>query len=561
MKKSLIDLHIHTLYSQEGIKTSPSDIIDLAIIKGVETLAITDHNTTMGCISALKYIEKNPELFKDLNFITGIEISCDTTSALSYRDEQGHLRSSLSGGVHLLGYGINPYDQGYLDLTCYYSSDTGKRTLAAYKFIRRFYGISVDKHVLYDIISDLEKRVDDGEYTQDDISLEILERALTTGRNAPLGRRNQYINFYKKVITRDKQTFEDYLYRMRRLFSAKEDQLDQMARQDIYEMIELIEKTGGVAVLAHPTHYRPKRELAIADFELLEQFIDKVTSHYNEYTGEFMRGIVGIELLHGSSFDDQFRFKFYDNLIKNKGLYITGGSDSHIVNTKINNMGYNNLGYIRHNFSIKKLDFVDNFDEIIELSERATSIKKQKAREYEILKSTPTSNKGVDEQVVLFNDFKAVKAREIIEGQTISKKLLSFENEISTVIFALKENLIDNEEVDESARKNPQCLQEWASLYAMYMKSIFKNQDIFFGDKSVFYEWMQHRLEFVNQACDELYNLAVLDATVQMENYSAVDKQHFKEAKRIMNTLSKEIESESASYCVSKFMPELDKGL
>ncbi len=554
MKKGLIDLHIHTTYSGEGIKTAPSEVIELALIKGVETLAITDHNTTMGCIAGLKYIERNPELCKDLNFITGIEISCDTTSVLSYRDEQKHLRSSLAGGIHLLGYGIDPYNEGFLDLARFYRSDTGKRTLAAYKFIRRFYGITVDKNTLYEVIKELENEISSGEYTQDEVSQELLARALTTGRNAPLGRKNQYENFCKSVIKRDKQTYNDYLYRIRKLFAVSGDQLDEMAKQDIYEMMDLIERAGGVAVLAHPTFYRPKRELSVADFELLSEFIDKVTGHYNEYTGEFMRGIVGIELLHGSSFDDQFRFKFYDNIIKNKGLFITGGSDSHITNVKSNN-----LGYIRHNFSIKHLDFVDRLDEILALSQRATSIKKQKERDCEILKGAQAGHKSVDEQAILFNDYKAVKAREIIEGQTISKKLLSFENEISAVMFALKEKLFENEDVEKSEHKNPKSLQEWTSLYAMYMKSIIENQDVFFGDKDVFYDWLQHRLEFVNQACDELYDLSALDANVQMENNSAVDNPHFKESKRIMNAIADEIEQESASYCASKVMHELER--
>jgi len=552
MKKGLIDLHIHTIHSGEGIKTTPADIIDLALIKGVETLAITDHNTTMGCISALKYIEHNPELCAGLNFITGIEISCDTTSVLSYRDENGHLRSALAGGIHLLGYGIDPYNEGFLDLARFYNSDTGKRTLAGYKFINRFYGITVDKNTLYNIIKQLESDIESGELTVDEVSQELLARALTTGRNAPLGRKNQYENFCKKVIMRDKQTYNDYLYRVRKMFTVSGDQLDELAKQDIYEMMDLIERSGGVAVLAHPTFYRPKRELSVADFELLSEFIEKVTGHTNEYTGEFMRGIVGIELLHGSSFDDQFRFKFYDNIIKNKGLFITGGSDSHITNVK-----NNTLGYIRHNFSIKQLDFVDRFDEIVALSKPTTSIKKQKERDYAILKGAQAGNKGVDEQAVLYNDYKAVKAREIIESQTISKKLLSFENEIATVMFALKEKLYDCEDVEKNDHKNPKSLQEWTSIYAMYMRSIIENQDVFFGDKGVFYDWLQHRLEFVNQACGELRDLAELDATTQMENSGIVNTPHFKESKRIMKEIANEIEQESASYCISKVIPEL----
>ena len=547
MKKGLIDLHIHTTYSKEGITTKPSDIIEQAIIKGVETLAITDHNTTMGCIQALKYIERNPDLCKDLNFITGIEISCDTTNVISYEDENGHLRSALAGGVHMLGYGIDPYHQGYLDLARFYGTPTGMRTLAIYKYIKRYYEIEVNKDVIFNVVKEAETDLKAGvepEYVYDS----ILHRCLTTGRNAPLGRKNQYQNFAKNIIKRNPQVYEDFLFRVKKTFEAKNSELDEIAKQDIFEMMQLIEDSGGVAVLAHPTFYRPKRELSVADFELLSNFIEKVTGHYNEYTGEFMRGIVGIELLHGSSFDDQFRFKFYDNLIKSKGLYITGGSDSHIVGEK-----NNNLGYIRHNFSIKKLQFVDDLEKLLILGQKATSIKKQKERDYEILKG-PQCYKNVDEQVVLFNDYKQVKASEIIESQTISKKLLSFENEISACMFNLKEKLYIEADIEKNDHKNPDKLQEWTKLYSMYMLSIIDNKDIFFGNREVFNEWLQHRLEFITQAEEELYEMSVLDADNQLKELHEVEKQHFTLTRSIMKNIMNAIEAEIVSYSAEKVL-------
>lgn len=552
MKKGLIDLHIHTTYSKEGIKTSPEEILNLAIINGVETLAITDHNTTLGCISAMTTIKKTPELYEDLNFIAGIEISCDTTSVLSYRDEDGHLRSSLAGGVHILGYGIDPYNQGFLDLARFYSSDMGKRTLAIYKYIRRFYNIEVDKNVLYETVTKVWQAFKSGKYSIGEVAENVLAHALTSGRNAPMGKKNQLENFFKKVINRDQDTFKDFNYRVSRVFNVSGDALDEMAKQDILEMMDLIERSGGVAVLAHPTFYRPKRELSVADFELLSEFIEKVTTHYDELKGEFRRGIVGIELLHGSSFDDQFRFKFYNNIIKNKGLFITGGSDSHISNVKMNN-----LGYIRHNFAIKQLDFVDRFDEIVGLSKRATSIKKQKELDYEILKGAMAGHKGVDEQAQLFNDFKAVSAQEVIESQTISKKLLNFENEISTTIFAIKDKLYDCEDVEKNEHKNPQILQEWVGLYAMYMHSIIENQEVFFGDKFNFFDWMNYRLGFINQVNEELYELSVLDANVQMQNNKEVENHHFAETKKIIRVITKEIEEQLIPYGMREISPEL----
>lgn len=551
MKKGLIDLHTHTTYSNEGIRTTPSDVLELALIKGVETLAITDHNTTMGCISALKFIEHNPDLFEGFNFITGIEISCDTTSVLSYYDENKCLRSSLAGGVHILGYGIDPYNQNFLDLSRLYSCDTGRRTLAIYKYIHRYYGITVDKDNLYSIIKELEDGIKTGDVDYEQASHEVFAKALTTGRNAPLGRKKQYENFCKNVVKRDMDTYNDYFLRVKKVFMEEGDNLIEMAKQDIFEMMDWIEKAGGVAVLAHPTFYRPKRELSVADFELLSEFIDKLTCHHNEFTGEFMRGIIGLELLHGSSFDDQFRFKFYDNIVKEKGLFVTGGSDAHITNSKSNI-----IGDIRHNFSIKRLDFVDKFDEIVALSQPATSIKKQKERDFKIISSDLSGHKGVDEQTELFNDFKVVYAHDIIESQTISKKLLSFETEISTVIFAMKEKLYHKEDVEKNDHKNPEILQQWISIYDMYMRSIIDNKGIFFGNQEIFYNWLDHRLNFVKQSCKELYDLSKLDAENQIESDNMVENQHFTESKRIMNNIANEINVQTIAYGASKVLDE-----
>ena len=545
MKKGLIDLHIHTTYSKEGITTRPSDIIGQAIIKGVETLAITDHNTTLGCIEALKYIDKNTDLCRDLNFITGIEISCDTTSVVSYKDDNGYIRSALAGGVHILGYGIDPYHQGYFDLTRFYSTTTGMRTLAIYKYIKRYYDITVDKDVIFQIVKEAEielKEEAESHFVYDS----ILNRCLTSGKNAPLGRKNQFNNFVKNVVNRQPQIYKEFFYRIKKTFEAQDSELDEIAKQDIYEMLQLIEDSGGVAVLAHPTFYRPKRELSITDFKLISEFIDRVTGHYNEFTGEFMRGIVGIELLHGSSFDDQFRFKFYDNLIKRKGLYITGGSDSHIIGEK-----NNNLGYIRHNFSIKKMQFIEDFNKIILLGQKATSLKKQKERDFEILKG-PQCFKNIDEQVVLYNDYKQVKACDIIESQTISKKLLSFENEISACMFNLKEKLFLDEDVEKNDHKNPEKLQEWTNLYSMYMLSIIDNKDIFFGNKEIFQEWLQHRLDFITQAENELYEMSTLDADNQLKDFHEVEKQHFTSSRNIMKNIMTVLGNEIVAYSVVK---------
>lgn len=66
---SLIDLHCHTTAS-DG-KHSPQELIALAQQRGIQTLAITDHDTVDGFRMALPYAQQ-----AGINLVAGIELSC-----------------------------------------------------------------------------------------------------------------------------------------------------------------------------------------------------------------------------------------------------------------------------------------------------------------------------------------------------------------------------------------------------------------------------------------------------------------------------------------------------
>jgi len=63
-----LDLHIHSQYSEDGAG-APKEIIKIVKKKGLNGLAITDHNTVEGGIKALKVAPKN------FIVIPGVEIS------------------------------------------------------------------------------------------------------------------------------------------------------------------------------------------------------------------------------------------------------------------------------------------------------------------------------------------------------------------------------------------------------------------------------------------------------------------------------------------------------
>jgi predicted metal-dependent phosphoesterase TrpH len=71
-----LDLHIHSKYSDDG-KGSPEEIIKVVKKKGLNGLAITDHNTVKGGLEGLKHSSK------DFIIIPGVEISTTTGHILA----------------------------------------------------------------------------------------------------------------------------------------------------------------------------------------------------------------------------------------------------------------------------------------------------------------------------------------------------------------------------------------------------------------------------------------------------------------------------------------------
>lgn len=84
---SKIDLHLHTTAS-DGSDT-PRELIALAKEAGIDTVSITDHDTLLGMLEALR------EPHGDVKIITGIEFSCRHYGKIDF-------------DCHILGYGFDP---------------------------------------------------------------------------------------------------------------------------------------------------------------------------------------------------------------------------------------------------------------------------------------------------------------------------------------------------------------------------------------------------------------------------------------------------------------------
>jgi predicted metal-dependent phosphoesterase TrpH len=62
------DLHIHTNFSYDAV-SSPKEVVDSALKKGIQCICITDHGQVKGAVAAMKYA-----FDKDILVVPGIEI-------------------------------------------------------------------------------------------------------------------------------------------------------------------------------------------------------------------------------------------------------------------------------------------------------------------------------------------------------------------------------------------------------------------------------------------------------------------------------------------------------
>lgn len=242
-----IDMHVHTKAS-DGI-LSPKEVVEWAFRNGLAGVAITDHDTVDGieeaCLTAAGY--------DNFQVIPGIELS-----TIYYAEE-----------VHILGYHIDYYHSELVELT---KTIRDERLNRGKKIIQRLkqlnYDISIEEVLVY-----TEGGV---------IGRPHIARALAN----------------KGYVSTMQEAFEKLLGKGKPAFIER-------FKLPPNEAIDIIERAGGIPVLAHPGLL--KKNINIMDILNL--------------------GIRGIEVYHTkhTSADN----KIYLKLAEKLRLFITGGSDYH----------------------------------------------------------------------------------------------------------------------------------------------------------------------------------------------------------------------------------------
>ena len=193
------DLHSHTYYS-DG-KLSPEDLVERAVEKGVDILAITDHDTVKALPIAQQYIDKNA---LPLTLVKGIELS---TKWETFE-------------VHIVGLNIDT-DNGLLKSLI--DEQTEKRATRAGKMAEK-----LEKRGFENVLAEAKALANKGQLTRAHFAQVIQAQ----------GAANTLQGVFKKFLVRGKPGYVTSEW------------------CDIATAVKAIKAAGGQAVLAHPSRYK-----------------------------------------------------------------------------------------------------------------------------------------------------------------------------------------------------------------------------------------------------------------------------------------------------------------
>lgn len=203
MERKLIDMHMHTCYSDGEL--TPDELIEYAISRNVGTMAITDHDT----INGLKNIKKN--YGNKIDIYNGIELSAKVPK----------------GTMHILGYDIDINNQELNDKMYELKNNSLQKILSLIEQLKKDYGIIFDYEEIKGLINSNHN------LGRPDLAMLLLKRGL---------------------VSSIREGFDKYL-------NDADDKIKGTNKKLTYqECLSLIINSGGIPVLAHPKTLKLNKE-------------------------------------------------------------------------------------------------------------------------------------------------------------------------------------------------------------------------------------------------------------------------------------------------------------
>ncbi len=231
----LVDLHLHTTFSDGRL--TPGELIRLVVQRGLQVIAITDHDSTEGIEASLEAAKAFPEL----KVIPGIELSTDIPG----------------NEVHLLGYFIGAD----------YRDPEFQRALVRFRNAREERGRRM-----------VEKLANLGVHVP-------WERVKELSGGGAVGRPHiARVMVEKGYVKLSQEAFTLYIGRNGPAYAERE-KLTPM------EAVEMVLQLGGLPVLAHPVEVDGREKIIP---ELKEAGLVGMEVYYGKYTPDQARYLLGL---------------------------------------------------------------------------------------------------------------------------------------------------------------------------------------------------------------------------------------------------------------------------
>lgn len=266
MNKSWIDLHMHSNISNDGDFT-PAELMKKCSEAGLKVIAVADHNSVKGVQEALKAAEKY-----NLKVIPAVEIDC------TYGEYN----------LHVAGYNIDYTNNIFKEIEksiLEQEIKAGNKRMELVKKAGFFFNeekvraLSPDGTITGEMIAEVI-------LTDERNNNNLLIQPYLKGGNRS---DNPYVNFYWDWCSKGKPAYVEIKY------------------ITVKEAVDIIHKTGGKAVFAHPNN----------NIGMNEKVFSEIISN----------GIDGVEAY--SSYHSPEAVKFYVEMADKHNIAVTCGSDFH----------------------------------------------------------------------------------------------------------------------------------------------------------------------------------------------------------------------------------------